>query len=136
MSEARSWPPFLALGVIAAVLVGVPWGFKIAMAPELGEPCGSGFDCAPLDGRCVVGESGRYCTFVCETDADCPDSGHCGQPPHDSWRVWFSTSPMSETVCVPGPRPSQAPSLDARPGAKPGVQFRPPEQSGGASASE
>lgn len=132
MSEGRSWPPMLALAAVAAVLVGVPWAFKLAAAPELGQACGGAFDCAALDGRCVAGERGRYCTIVCEQDGDCPDSGHCGQPPHDGWRLWFSTSPMSERVCVPGPRPATPIVIDPRmPGTKPGVQFRPPEQSGG-----
>lgn len=109
-SEApKAWPAMLCLAVITLVLVGVPWAFKLASAPALGQPCGGGFDCAALDGRCVVGEKGSYCTVVCEQDGDCPGGAYCGVPPFDPWRIWFSTSPMSERVCVPGVRPAQPP---------------------------
>lgn len=111
----RGWSPHLTLALIALVLVGVPWAFKLGMAQELGKACGGGFDCEALDGRCVVGEEGRFCTVVCESDADCPDTGHCGVPPHDEWRVWHSTSEMSEQVCVPGPRPAVAPQAGLMP---------------------
>ncbi|PRP91228.1 hypothetical protein ENSA5_57030 [Enhygromyxa salina] len=121
MSEAkrRGWSPILALAVATVVLVGLPWAFKLLTAPALGEACGGGFDCAALDGRCVGGEDGRYCTRTCEVDEDCPKAAHCGVPPHDPWLVWFSTSPMSEDVCVPGPRPAQpVEASEVMPGAK------------------
>lgn len=102
-----AWRPLSALAVTAIVLVGVPWSFKLLTAPALGDPCGNGFDCAALDGRCVRGESGRYCTITCEGDDECPSSGHCGVPPHDAWQRWFAASRMSERFCVPGPRPQQ-----------------------------
>ena len=133
--SARAWPPFLVLGVFALVLVGVPWTFKLATAQPLGQPCGGGFDCQALDGRCVKGEEGEFCTKVCESDSDCPDSAHCGVPPHDPWRRWFAASPMSERVCVPGPAPEQPlEAPEAMPGSEPGAQFRPPEQRGGLGA--
>jgi hypothetical protein len=107
---------------IAAVLVGLPWTLKLVTAPGLGQPCGAGFDCAALDGRCVEGEHGGYCTVTCESDADCPSSGYCGIPPHDRWQRWFSASVMSERFCVPGPRPAEPLAIDAIiPGADPGV---------------
>lgn len=106
-SNQRAWPPLRALVVAAVVLVGVPWTFKLATAPSLGEPCGDGFDCAALDGRCVRGETESYCTITCDGDDDCPSSGHCGVPPHDPWQRWFAPSRMSERFCVPGPRPKQ-----------------------------
>ncbi len=95
----------LVWGACAAVLIGVPWGLKLASAPAMGEPCGGGFDCAALDGRCVQGEQGKFCTRVCTSDEQCPSEGHCGVPVHDRWALWFSASVMSERVCVPGPRP-------------------------------
>lgn len=104
--------PIRALVVIAIVLIAVPWGFKLANQEQLGESCEGGFDCAVVSGRCVMGEQGRFCTDVCTTDDQCPSSGHCGIPPHDFFAVWFSASPMSERVCVPGPRPERPPSLD------------------------
>jgi hypothetical protein len=107
VSSKPAWPPLLALSVAALVLVGVPWSFKLLTAPALGEPCGDGFDCAALDGRCVRGESDSYCTITCEGDDDCPSSGHCGVPPHDAWQLWFAESRMSERFCVPGPRAQQ-----------------------------
>lgn len=107
MSTPSTWNPLLALSVTALVLVGVPWSFKLISAPKLGDPCGDGFDCAALDGRCVRGESGSYCTITCEADDECPSSGHCGVPPHDPWQQWFAKSRMSERFCVPGPRPEQ-----------------------------
>ena len=64
MTGKPAWPPLLALSVAALVLVGVPWSFKLLTAPALGEPCGDGFDCAALDGRCVRGESESYCTIT------------------------------------------------------------------------
>jgi hypothetical protein len=97
----------LALLVISTVLVTVPWAFKLLTSPAVGQPCGGGFDCRALDGRCVMGEHGRFCTVTCEDDSDCPSSAHCGIPPHDRWLVWFSTSVLSERFCVPGPRPVQ-----------------------------
>lgn len=119
-SEERAWSPRLVLALTALVLVGVPWAFKLGMAPGLGQACGGGFDCEALDGRCVTGKDGQFCTVVCEADSDCPASGHCGVPPHDPWLLWFSTSPMSEQVCVPGPRPLASPTApQAMPGAKP-----------------
>jgi len=135
-SEAsRRWSPFVALGLSAAVLVGVPWAFKLVGAPGIGQPCGGGFDCAALDGRCVMGEDGEFCTVVCEADGDCPATGHCGVPPHDPWLRWFASSPMSERVCVPGPAPAQpVESLETMPGNEAGAQFRPPEQRGGLGA--
>jgi hypothetical protein len=106
MTRVREgWPPILALSVTAIVLVGVPWSFKLSTAPALGEPCGDGFDCAALQGRCVRGETESYCTITCSSDAECPSSGHCGVPPHDPWQLWFAPSRMSERFCVPGPRP-------------------------------
>ncbi len=98
----------LTLGLVAVVLVGVPWGFKLATGERLGEPCEGGFDCEALDGRCVMGEHGRFCTITCEEDSECPSSGHCGVPPYDGWQVWFSASVVSERFCVPGARPEQA----------------------------
>ncbi len=139
MSEAktRRWPPLLALAVTALVLVGVPWAFKLLSAPKLGDSCGGGFDCAALHGRCVAGEQGRYCTVTCEADEDCPSKSHCGVPPHDLWLVWFSPSPLSERVCVPGPRPAQPLDVsEAMPGVKPGAKPRPPEQRGGLGGSK
>lgn len=116
----------VGLAVVTLVLVGVPWALKLVSAPELGEPCGAGFDCAALDGRCVVGEKGSYCTSVCEGDEDCPVSGYCGVPPHDPWRLWFSPSLMSERVCVPGDPPAGPLAIDdVMPGGDPGAQFRP-----------
>lgn len=113
----------LALGLTAVVLIGVPWTFKLAMAPKLGQPCGGGFDCQALDGRCVEGEHGPFCTSVCEDDSDCPSSGYCGIPPHDRWQRWFSTSVVSERFCVPGARPAQPleidPALPGSPGDQP-----------------
>jgi hypothetical protein len=103
----------LVLAVVTVVLVGVPWAFKLASAPGLGRACGGGFDCAALDGRCVVGAKGSYCTVVCEGDEDCPGGGYCGVPPDDLWRLWFSPSPLSEQVCVPGDRPAQPLEHDA-----------------------
>jgi hypothetical protein len=113
-----AWNPLLALTLTALVLVGVPWSFKLLTAPALGGPCGNGFDCAALDGRCVRGESGSYCTITCEADDECPSGGHCGVPPHDPWQRWFSRSRMSERFCVPGPRPQQANDPVAMPDAK------------------
>ncbi|KIG13142.1 hypothetical protein DB30_00520 [Enhygromyxa salina] len=110
----------LCLGLITLVLVGAPWAFKLFSAPAIGQPCGGGFDCEALDGRCVVGEKGSYCTVVCEADEDCPGGGYCGLPPHDTWRLWFAASPMSERVCVPHdtkkPRPKPAPKPIPKPG--------------------
>lgn len=107
--EARNaWSPMLALAVTAVVLLGLPWGLKLTMAPEIGEPCGGGFDCRALDGRCVAGEHGRFCTVTCEDDAACPRSSYCGTPPHDRWLRWFSTSELSERFCVPGPGPLES----------------------------
>ena len=135
MSERKakkSWSSTFALGLTAVVLIAVPWTFKLATAPKLGEPCGNGFDCAALDGRCIEGANGRFCTITCEVDSDCPSSGYCGIPPHDEWQQWFSTSVMSERFCVPGPRPDPAIVVPAAiPGAEAGAQFRPPEQQGG-----
>lgn len=109
MSGAKKpWPPVLALSVALLFVVGIPWSLKLISAPELGAPCGGGFDCAALNGRCVIGEHGQYCTITCERDDECPSSGHCGVPMHDPWRRWFAASPMSERFCVPGPRPSKA----------------------------
>lgn len=128
--QSKPWSPTLALGLTAAVLIAVPWSFKLLTAPGLGEPCGNGFDCRALDGRCVAGEHGRFCTITCESDAECPSSGHCGIPPHDRWQQWFSTSVLSERVCVPGARPEQPIAV---PVAMPGsgeAQFGPPEQRG------
>lgn len=102
-----AWPPVRALIVATLVLVGVPWSFKLLTAPGLGEPCGDGFDCAALDGRCVRGEAESYCTITCDDDGDCPSGGHCGVPPHDPWQRWFAASVMSERFCVPGPRPQE-----------------------------
>lgn len=136
MSE-RSWSPLLALGVTALVLVGVPWTFKLAAAPKLGDSCGGGFDCAALDGRCVLGKSGGFCTKVCSSDAECPSQSHCGVPPHDPWQRWFASSPLSERVCVPGPAPREPlDASEAMPGSEAGVQFRPPEQRGGLGGSK
>jgi hypothetical protein len=128
----------LALGLTAIVLIGVPWTLKLVTAPKLGQPCGGGFDCQALDGRCIEGEHGRFCTVACEADSDCPSSGYCGIPPHDRWQRWFSTSVVSERFCVPGPRPEQPIDIDpALPGSgEPGVQFRPPEQRGGLGGSK
>jgi len=112
VSVAEAWSPALALGVTAVVLLALPWGLKLGLAPAVGEPCGGGFDCAALRGRCVVGEHGRFCTVTCAQDSDCPSSGHCGIPPHDRWQRWFSTSELSERVCVPGPRPEQPLAVD------------------------
>ena len=117
-SSERAWSPLLALGITAVVLVGVPWTLKLATAPSLGEPCGDGFDCAALDGRCVRGETDSYCTITCDGDDDCPSSGHCGVPPHDPWQRWFAESPMSERFCVPGPRPEHGPEPIAMPESK------------------
>lgn len=117
MSNKPAWPPWLALSITALVLVGVPWSFKLLTAPALGEPCGDGFDCAALDGRCVRGESESYCTITCEGDDDCPSSGHCGVPPHDAWQLWFAQSRMSERFCVPGPRTQQVGEPAAMPNA-------------------
>jgi hypothetical protein len=114
-----AWRPLLALSVTVLVLVGVPWSFKLLTAPALGDPCGNGFDCAALDGRCVRGESGSYCTITCDGDDDCPSSAHCGVPPHDPWQRWFAQSRMSERFCVPGPSPQQAPEPSEMPDAKP-----------------
>jgi hypothetical protein len=97
--------------VIAVVLIAVPWTFKLTGQGQLGESCEGGFDCAVVTGRCVMGEQGRFCTEVCTGDDACPSNAHCGIPPHDFFQVWFSTSPMSEHVCVPGPRPERPPSL-------------------------
>jgi hypothetical protein len=124
-SNKPAWNPLLALGLTAIVLVGVPWSFKLLAAPALGDPCGDGFDCAALDGRCVQGETGSYCTITCEGDDECPSSGHCGVPPHDPWQQWFAKSRMSERFCVPGPpampssRPQQAAKPIEMPEAKP-----------------
>ncbi|PRQ00575.1 hypothetical protein [Enhygromyxa salina] len=112
----RAWPAKLCLVVITVVLVGVPWAFKLLSAPSIGQPCGGGFDCAALDGRCVVGDKGSYCTVVCEGDEDCPGKGYCGVPPHDTWRLWFAPSPMSERVCVP--RDSKGPAQPRPPTPK------------------
>ncbi|MFV8749464.1 hypothetical protein ACNOYE_02805 [Nannocystaceae bacterium ST9] len=103
--------PLRALLAIAIVLIAVPWAFKLASQERLGESCEGGFDCAVISGRCVMGEQGRFCTQVCTLDDECPSKSHCGVPPHDFFQVWFSTSPISERVCVPGPRPEQPPSL-------------------------
>ena len=105
-SAKQPWPPMLALGLIAVVLIAIPWAFKLATASELGQPCGNDFDCAALDGRCIEGEHRRFCTISCERDSECPSTGHCGIPPHDRWQRWFSRSVMSERFCVPGPRPA------------------------------
>lgn len=124
MSREHSWPIPIVLGLALAVVVGIPWAFKLLMAPPIGAPCGGGFDCRALDGRCVIGEHGSYCTNTCESDDECPSSGHCGIPEHDPWRVWFSASPMSERFCVPGPRPPEAaPGERVMPGAMPEAQF-------------
>ncbi|NVB38744.1 hypothetical protein G6O69_12965 [Pseudenhygromyxa sp. WMMC2535] len=128
-STPRAWSPALTLTLVGLVLALVPWIFKLTMAPGLGEPCGKGFDCAALDGRCVQGAEGPYCTRSCESDAQCPSSGHCGVPVDDPWMLWFSASEMSERFCVPGPRPEQPPEATSRPGEA-GAQFRPPEQRG------
>ncbi len=133
MTEPKKpWPSLLALAVVAFTLIAVPWTFKLTTAPKLGQPCGGGFDCAALDGRCVEGEHGRFCTVTCEDDGDCPSSGYCGIPPHDRWQRWFSPSVMSERFCVPGERPAQPLEIDSKlPGAgEAGAQFRPPEQGG------
>jgi hypothetical protein len=131
MTTRKPWPPSVVLGLIAAVLIGVPWAFKLATAPALGMPCGNDFDCAALDGRCIDGEQGRFCTITCEADSECPSAGHCGIPAHDRWQQWFSSSVLSERFCVPGPRPEHAIEIpDAIPGAGE-AQFRPPEQQGG-----
>lgn len=130
----KPWPPMLALGLIAVVLIAIPWTFKLATAPELGQPCGSGFDCAALDGRCIQGQHGQFCTRSCESDSECPSSGHCGIPPHDRWQQWFSRSVMSQRFCVPGPRPATPLEIpEDIPGAGE-AQFRPPEQRGGATS--
>jgi hypothetical protein len=113
--STRSWNPLLALSLTAVVLVGVPWSFKLLTAPALGDPCGNGFDCAALDGRCVRGEAGSYCTITCDGDDACPSGSHCGVPPHDPWQRWFAASRMSERFCVPGPQPQQG----AEPGEMP-----------------
>ena len=137
-SDRKPWPPMLALGLTATVLLAIPWTLKLTTAPALGEPCGYGFDCQALDGRCVEGEHGRFCTITCEADSDCPSSGHCGIPPHDRWQRWFSTSVLSERFCVPGPRPEQPLEIpEAIPGSgEAGAQFRPPEQRGGLGGSK
>jgi hypothetical protein len=114
-----AWNPIWALCLTAIVLVGGPWTLKLLTAPALGEPCGGGFDCAALDGRCVLGESGSYCTITCSGDEDCPSSGHCGVPPHDLWQQWFAASRISERFCVPGPRPEPGAGPIAAPEAKP-----------------
>lgn len=106
--QKNPWPPALALGLIAAVLIAVPWTFKLTTAAGLGQPCGNDFDCAALDGRCIEGEQVRFCTITCEHDSQCPSTGHCGIPPHDRWQRWFSRSVMSERYCIPGPRPATA----------------------------
>jgi hypothetical protein len=103
--------PVRALLVIAVVLIAVPWGFKLAGQAAMGESCEGGFDCAVVTGRCVMGEQGRFCTEVCTDDEGCPSTAHCGIPPHDFAQVEFATSPLSEHVCVPGPRPDRPPSL-------------------------
>ncbi len=103
--------PLRALLVIAVVLIAVPWSFKLANQGQLGESCEGGFDCALGSGRCVMGEQGRFCTSVCTADEQCPGNAHCGVPPHDYDRVWYSASVLSETVCVPGPRPAHPPSI-------------------------
>lgn len=97
--------PTRALVLVALVLIGVPWAFKLLGHEALGEPCEGGFDCAPISGRCVLGEEGHFCTKTCSRDDECPSSGHCGVPIHDPARLAFSASPISETVCVPGPPP-------------------------------
>ena len=107
MSETKSWSPGLALALLTGLVCLVPWLFKLASAPGIGEPCGRAFDCAALDGRCVQGETGRYCTVTCERDEDCPSASHCGVPPHDLARQEFSASALSEQSCVPGPRSTQ-----------------------------
>jgi hypothetical protein len=119
----KPWPPLRSLSVALFVVIGIPWSFKILLAPPLGGPCTGGFDCAPLHGRCVLGENGRYCTITCESDDACPSSGHCGVPKHDPWRVWFAKSPMSERFCVPGPRPTTPEAEATIPGAVPEAQF-------------
>ena len=132
MSKSPSaWPPIPTLVAIAAVLVGVPWAFKLATAPKLGQPCGGGFDCAALDGRCVEGAHGKFCTVTCETDADCPSSGYCGVPPHDRWQRWFAPSVVSERFCVPGAKPSEPLELGpgaGMPGADPSMHAPQPSQ--------
>jgi hypothetical protein len=103
----------LAFGLIGFVLVAVPWAFKLATAPGLGQPCGGGFDCEALDGRCIQGEHGKFCSQTCTDDSECPSSGYCGIPPHDQWQRWFSASVMSERFCVPGERPPDRLEIDA-----------------------
>ncbi len=139
MSKAKqAWSPMLSLGLVAIVLIAVPWTLKLVMTPKLGQPCGGGFDCAALDGRCVEGEHGRFCTVTCEDDSDCPSSGYCGIPPHDRWQRWFSTSVVSERYCIPGKRPAQPLEVEsAQPGSgEAGAQFRPPKQRGGLGGSK
>jgi hypothetical protein len=104
VSTAR---PRRALLLVGVVLLGVPWSLKLFAHERLGESCEGGFDCAVLDGRCVRGEDGYFCTKVCSSDDECPSSGHCGVPVHDPARAAFSVSPLSETLCVPGPRPPE-----------------------------
>lgn len=111
MSRER---PIRALLVIAVVLIAVPWGFKLASQAPIGASCEGGFDCAVVTGRCVMGEQGRFCTEVCTDDEGCPSNAHCGVPPHDLAQVEFSTSTLSERVCVPGPRPDQSRPVPAR----------------------
>ncbi len=104
--------PIRALLILALVLIAVPWAFKLSGQGQLGSSCEGGFDCAVISGRCVLGEQGRFCTEVYTSDEQCPSTGHCGIPPFDFFQVWFSTSPMSERVCVPGPRPAQPPTIE------------------------
>lgn len=121
-----------SLAVVALVLIAVPWAFKLAFTPELGDRCGGSFDCAALDGRCVGAEGERYCTRVCESEADCPEGAHCGVPVDDEWQLWFAQSPMSERMCVPGPKPAHPPKPGQRPGAKLGEAPAPVQVGGGA----
>jgi hypothetical protein len=133
MKEREPWSPLLTLALIALVLIAVPWTFKLATAPALGEPCGNGFDCAALQGRCIQGKDVQFCTITCDDDSQCPSTGHCGIPPYDRWQRWFSSSVMSERFCVPGPRPATPLEIpEGIPGAGE-AQFRPPEQGGATS---
>ena len=91
-----------SLALVALVLAAVPWAFKLAGAEAIGESCEGGFDCALIDGRCVQGEEGRFCTIVCESDGDCPSGGYCGLPPHDAFEQAAAGTSRAETVCVPG----------------------------------
>lgn len=141
---SRAWPtlaggrvtsptkgrPFRALLPIALVLIGVPWGLKLSSTPELGASCEGGFDCAVIEGRCVQGKDGRFCTKVCTDDAQCPSNSHCGIPPHDIHQVEFSVSPVSERFCIPGPRPAKPPSLDDFQRAAPAAAAPKPEHVG------